>query len=62
MWTAKSRMNRILTTLLPPQGATSRVQIGTWAGEAWPGMVDEVRLWNRALSDDEMEQSMEMGG
>ena len=44
-----------------PAGATSRIQIGTWAGEAWPGMVDEVRLWNRALSDDEMEQSMEMG-
>ena len=44
-----------------PAGATSRVQIGTWSGEAWPGIVDEVRLWNRALSDDEMEQSMEVG-
>ncbi len=44
-----------------PAGATSRVQIGTWAGEAWPGIVDEVRLWNRVISDDEMEQSMEMG-
>ena len=44
-----------------PAGATSQVQIGTWAGEAWPGIVDEVRLWNRVLSDDEMKQSMEMG-
>ena len=44
-----------------PAGVTSRVQIGTWAGEAWPGVVDEVRLWNRAISDAEMEQSMNMG-
>ena len=44
-----------------PAAATSRVQIGTWAGEAWPGIVDEVRLWNRVLSDDEMKMSMEMG-
>ncbi len=44
-----------------PAGATSQIQIGTWAGEAWPGIVDEVRLWNRALSDDEMKQSMDMG-
>ena len=44
-----------------PAGATSQVQIGTWAGEAWPGIVDEVRLWNRALSDDEIVESMEMG-
>ncbi|MCG9128360.1 LamG domain-containing protein [Candidatus Poribacteria bacterium] len=44
-----------------PAGTTGRIQIGTWSGEAWPGMVDEVRLWNRALSDKEMEMSMEMG-
>ena len=44
-----------------PAGATSQIQIGTWAGEAWPGIVDEVRLWNRVLSDDEMAESMEMG-
>lgn len=44
-----------------PAATKSRIQIGTWAAEAWTGMVDEVRLWNRALSDDEMEQSMEMG-
>ncbi len=44
-----------------PAGVTSRVQIGTWAGEAWPGVVDEVRLWNRALSDDEIEMSMNVG-
>lgn len=44
-----------------PAGATSQVQIGTWSGEAWPGIVDEVRLWNRALSDEEMEMSMDMG-
>lgn len=44
-----------------PAGVTSRVQIGTWSGEAWPGMVDEVRLWNRALSDAEIEESMNLG-
>ncbi len=44
-----------------PAGAPSRIQIGTWSGEAWPGIVDEVRLWNRALSDDEMAASMDMG-
>lgn len=44
-----------------PAAATSRIQIGTWGGEAWPGIVDEVRLWNRALSDDEMKESMDMG-
>ena len=44
-----------------PAGVTSRIQIGTWGGEAWPGLVDEVRLWNRVLSDAEMEQSMNMG-
>lgn len=44
-----------------PAGAPGQIQIGTWSGEAWPGTVDEVRLWNRALSDDEMEQSMELG-
>ncbi len=44
-----------------PAAATSRIQIGTWSGEAWPGMVDEVRLWNRALSADEVKASMDMG-
>ncbi len=44
-----------------PAGAPGRIQVGTWSGEAWPGVVDEVRLWNRALSDDEMEMSMNMG-
>lgn len=45
-----------------PAATKSQIQIGTWAGEAWPGHVDEVRLWNRAISDEEMEQSMNMGG
>lgn len=44
-----------------PAGVTSRIQIGTWGGEAWPGVVDEVRLWNRVLSDAEMEESMNLG-
>ena len=44
-----------------PAGATSQVQIGTWSGEAWPGIVDEVRLWNRALSPDEVKESMQLG-
>lgn len=44
-----------------PAGVTSRIQIGTWAGEAWPGVVDEVRLWDRVLSDAEMEESMNLG-
>ena len=44
-----------------PAGAPDAVQIGTWSGEAWPGIVDEVRMWNRILSDDEIEFSMETG-
>lgn len=44
-----------------PAGVTSQIQIGTWSGEAWPGFVDEVRLWNRALSDAEMKESMNTG-
>lgn len=45
-----------------PAGVTSQIQIGTWSGEAWPGFVDEVRLWNRALSDAEMKESMNAVG
>jgi len=45
-----------------PAGVTSQIQIGTWSGEAWPGFVDEVRLWNRALSDAEMAESMNAVG
>ena len=44
-----------------PAGVTGAVQIGTWSGEAWPGIVDEVRMWDRILSDDEIEFSMETG-
>jgi len=44
-----------------PAGATGAVQIGTWGGEAWPGIVDEVRMWDRILSADEIEFSMETG-
>jgi hypothetical protein len=43
-----------------PAGAPNEVTIGTWAGEAWPGIVDEARLWNRALSPKEVEESMEL--
>lgn len=42
-----------------PAENTSAVTIGTWSGEAFPGSVDEVRLWNRALSADEIKQSMD---
>ena len=41
-----------------PAENTSAVTIGTWGGEAWTGSVDEVRLWNRALSADEIKASM----
>ncbi len=44
-----------------PAANKDSVQIGTWGGEAWPGVVDEVRLWNRALSDAEMKFSMQIG-
>ena len=44
-----------------PAGQTSPVQIGTWSGEAWPGIVDEVRMWNRVLSEKEILFSMETG-
>lgn len=41
-----------------PAENTSAVTIGTWSGEAWTGSVDEVRLWNRVLSIDEIKESM----
>ena len=41
-----------------PAQNTSAVTIGTWGGEAWTGSVDEVRLWNRALSADEIKATM----
>jgi len=44
-----------------PAGTPSAVQIGTWSGEAWPGIVDEVRMWNRVLSEKEILFSMETG-
>ncbi|GIX07944.1 MAG: hypothetical protein KatS3mg115_2347 [Candidatus Poribacteria bacterium] len=44
-----------------PGAQTTDVTIGTWAGEAWPGIVDEVRLWNRALSPQEIAESMNLG-
>ena len=52
-----------------PARTTNQLQIGTWSGEAWlgvgwietwPGLVDEVRLWNRALSSDEVKESMDV--
>ncbi|MBF74245.1 hypothetical protein CMK20_08620 [Candidatus Poribacteria bacterium] len=44
-----------------PAANKDAVQIGTWGGEAFPGSVDEVRLWNRALSDAEIKKSMQIG-
>ena len=53
-----------------PAGTTNQLQICTWYGEqwlgvgwieAWPGLVDEVRLWNRALSAEEVKESMDVG-
>jgi hypothetical protein len=41
-----------------PAAAPSEVTVGTWSGEAWPGIVDEPRLWARALSEDEIVESM----
>lgn len=42
-----------------PAATPSAVQIGTWSGERWPGTVDEVALWNRALSGNEIMAAME---
>ena len=44
-----------------PAGAPNEVTIGTWTTEAWPGMVDEVRLWNRVLTEKEIQESMDKG-
>ena len=41
-----------------PADTPTDVTIGTWSGEAWPGHVDEVRLWNRVLSEEEINASM----
>ena len=43
-----------------PAATASAVQIGTWSGERWPGAVDEVALWSRALSGDEIAQAMNL--
>ena len=42
-----------------PADSPTDVTVGTWSGEAWPGHVDEVRLWNRALSEAEIGASMD---
>ena len=42
-----------------PADTPTDVTIGTWSGEAWPGHVDEVRLWNRVLSEAEIGASMD---
>ena len=44
-----------------PAGVPNEVTIGTWTTEAWPGIVDEVRLWNRVLTEKEIQESMEKG-
>jgi hypothetical protein len=44
-----------------PSGAPVAVTIGTWSTEAWPGIVDEVRLWSRVLSAKEIQESMNKG-
>lgn len=44
-----------------PSGAPNEVTIGTWAGEAWPGIADEVRIWNRVLTEAEINESMNKG-
>ena len=44
-----------------PAENTSAVTIGTWGGEAWTGSVDEVILWNRALSANEIQAIMNQG-
>ena len=58
--TERYREEKSKNPVLPAANKDS-VQIGTWAGEAWPGSVDEVRLWSRALSDAEMKLSMQLG-
>jgi hypothetical protein len=44
-----------------PAGVPNEVIIGTWGTEAWPGIVDEVRMWNRILTADEIKESMNKG-
>lgn len=44
-----------------PAGTPNEVIIGTWDTEAWPGIVDEVRIWDRILSADEIKESMSKG-
>ncbi len=44
-----------------PAGVPNEVTIGTWTTEAWPGIVDEPRLWNRVLSAAEIRDSMNRG-
>jgi len=40
----------------------TRITIGTWGNQGWTGIVDEVRLWNRALTAEEIKQSMNQSG
>jgi hypothetical protein len=44
-----------------PAGVPNEVTIGTWTTEAWTGIVDEPRLWNRVLSAAEIRDSMNRG-
>lgn len=41
-----------------PSGTPNEVTIGAWTTETWTGIVDEVRIWNRVLSIDEIKDSM----
>ena len=44
-----------------PAGVPNEVTIGTWTTEAWTGIVDEPRLWDRILSAAEIRDSMNRG-
>ena len=46
---------------MSPAGTPNEVTIGTWGTEAWPGTVDEVRIWDRILSEAEINDSMTKG-
>ena len=46
------------------KGTAGNTMVGSWGatGQKFNGLIDEVMVWERALTEAEIEQSMEPGG
>lgn len=43
------------------RSATNQLEIGRFSGDEWDGLIDEIGLWKRALTDDEITQLYNSG-